>query len=254
VLISIPRDLWVEGIEEVPQNMKINEALRIGYYARGLENGAELAAQAVTEVTGVPVDGWIALDFQGFEAMVDAIGGVTLENPRAFSYTWDETRYFAGAWEGSYETGVLTLSGREALDYTRVRYASELSESSDFARSVRQQRVLQAIRAKVNGWRVLPDGLAVSEALEGHLTTDLGVMDLLMLAGRLDVDRRIELSEGVILQASANSIGQYILVVVGQATSADYAPLHAYIQEQLNAPLPAPWPSGSSEVQPPPSP
>lgn len=250
-LIAIPRDLWVEGVAEVPQNMKVNEALRIGYYAGGIENGAELASKAAAQVTGLDIHGWIALDFQGFEAMVDAIGGVTLENPTAFSYTWDETRYFAGAWEGSFEAGTLQLSGQEALDYARVRYASEVAESSDFARSVRQQTVLRAIRAKVNGWRTLPDGLAVSGALEDHLKTNLGVLDLVMLAGKLDVDRRVELTEGAILQASTNSIGQYILVVIGQATSADYAPLHSYIQEQLNAPLPTPEPSGSLEGEPP---
>ena len=65
-MIPIPRDLWVEGVPEVPQNMKINEAFRIGYYADGLTNGAELAAMAVTHVTGLEIDGWISLDFQGF--------------------------------------------------------------------------------------------------------------------------------------------------------------------------------------------
>ena len=57
-MIPIPRDLWVEGVPEVPQNMKINEAFRIGYYADGLENGADLAAEAVARVTGLQIDGW----------------------------------------------------------------------------------------------------------------------------------------------------------------------------------------------------
>jgi len=244
-LIGIPRDIWVEGIPEVPQNMKINEALRIGYYADGIENGAELAAKAVTQVTGLPIDGWVTLDFQGFEAMVDAIGGVTIENPTAFSYTWHEGNYLAGIWEDQFAAGTQQMTGQKALDYARIRYASIPAESSDFARSVRQQRVLQAIRAKVSGWRTLPDGLAISDAMQGHLRTNLSVFDLGMLAGRLDVDRRIELTEDVILRASTNSIGQYIFVVIGQATSSDYSPLHAYIEEQLSAPLPTPEPSVS---------
>jgi hypothetical protein len=67
-----------------------------------------------------------------------------------------------------------------------------------------------------------------------------------MLAGKLDVDRRIELTEDVILQASVNSIGQYVLVVIGRSTPSDYTPLHEYIEEQLSTPLPSPEPSAST--------
>ena len=65
-----------------------------------------------------------------------------------------------------------------------------------------------------------------------------------MLVGKLDVDQRVELSEDVIIRASTNSIGQYVLVVIGQAHSADYSPLHDYIAEALaNPPVPPPDPS-----------
>jgi len=243
-LIAIPRDLWVEGIPEVPQNMKINEAFAIGYFADDIENGADLAAEAVGQVTGLAVDGWITLDFPGFEAIVDAVGGITVDNPTAFSYTWGEAEYATGAWEGSFEAGTIQLSGPEALSYARNRYTSEVAESSDFARSVRQQRVLQAIRGEMSGWQALPKGLAIASALEGHLNTNLGVWDLAMLVGKLDVDQRVELSEDVIIRASTNSIGQYVLVVIGQAHSADYSPLHDYIAEELaNPPVPPPDPS-----------
>ncbi|MDQ3689154.1 MAG: LCP family protein [Chloroflexota bacterium] len=246
-MIAIPRDLWVEGIEEVPQNMKINEALRHGYYEDGIEYGAELASKAVTHVTGLEIHGWMTLDFQGFEAMVNAVGGITLENPRAFSYTWTEPNWLAGSFADSFEAGTLELDGRLALDYARNRYASIPEESSDFARLARQQRVLQAIRAKVSGWPTLSNGLAVADALEGHLHTNLPVIDLGMLVGKLDVDRRVELREDQILQASTNTNGQYVLLVVGQSTSSDYEPLHSYLTAELAAPIaseqsPAPTP------------
>jgi LCP family protein required for cell wall assembly len=245
-LIAIPRDLWVEGVPEVPQNMKINEAFAIGYYADGMENGAELAAEAVSLVTGLPVDGWITLDFQGFEAIVDAVGGITVDNPTEFSYTWAEDTYAAGTFEESFAAGTLQLDGGQALSYARSRYTSVIEESSDFARSVRQQRVLQAIRGEMTGWQALPKGLGIATALEGRMHTNLSVWDLAMLAGKLDVDQRVELSEDVIIQATTNSIGQYVLVVIGRASSTDYSPLHAYIAEQLrNPPLPSPAPSES---------
>lgn len=245
-MIPIPRDLWVEGVPEVPQNMKINEAFRIGTYEAGLEYGAELAAKAVSRVTGLEIHGWISLDFQGFEAMVDALDGITLENPTAFDYTWDENSYFAGDFPNRFEAGTLRLNGQQALDYARSRYTSVVAESSDFARLIRQQRVLQAIRSEVVGWEALPRGLAVSESLTGHLRTNLPVLDLALLAGKLDVDRRVELLEDEILAASTNTLGQYILVVIGQATTADYSPLHEYIDAALSEPIPTPGPSPSS--------
>ena len=167
--------------------------------------------------------------------MVDAIGGITLENPTAFAYTWDEPDYLAGDFPYSFEAGSLTLTGQEALDYARNRYTNVAAESSDFARSVRQQRVLAAIKAKVSGWQTLSKGLAVADALDGHLHTNLAVVDLAMLAGELTPDRRVELSEGTILEATTNTIGQYVLVVIGRRSATDYQPLHEYIADALAA-------------------
>ena len=236
-MIPIPRDLWIEGHPAVPQNMKVNEAFRIGYYADGHAGGANLAAEAITQVTGLAIDGWISLDFQGFEAMVDAIGGITVENPTAFAYTWGEEDYAAGNFGFSFDAGTIELTGQQALDYARNRYTSVFEESSDFARSVRQQRVLSAIRAEVTGWQTLQKGMALADSLGGHLHTNLPVFDLAMLAGKLTPDRRIELSEGAILEATTNTIGQYVLVVMGRTSTTDYEPLQAYLAEQLAQPI-----------------
>ena len=245
-MIPIPRDLWIEGLPEIPQNLKINEAFRIGFYEAGIENGAELAASAISHATGLEIDGWITLDFEGFEAMVDAIGGITIENPTAFDYTWAEEDYLAGRFESSFARGTLELTGQQALDYARNRYTSVIEESSDFARSVRQQRVLSAIRAQVTGWQTLPKGLALADSLSGHLHTNLPVFDLAMLGGKLTPDRRLELSEGVALEATTNTIGQYVLVVIGRTGPSDYRPLHQYLATQLAAPFATPAPVASS--------
>jgi LCP family protein required for cell wall assembly len=234
-IIPIPRDLWIEGLPEVPQNMKINEAFRIGWYADGLENAADLAVEAVTYATGLQIDGWITLDFQGFQAMVDGIGGITIENPTAFAYTWDEPEYLAGDFQYSFAAGTLQLDGQQALDYARNRYTDVPAESSDFARSVRQQRVLAAIKAKVAGWQTVSKGLALADALKGHLHTNLPVLDLGMLAGHMTPDRRIELGEDQILEATTNTIGQYVLVVIGRTSPTDYKPLHEFVADALEA-------------------
>ncbi|HET7082867.1 MAG TPA: LCP family protein, partial [Candidatus Limnocylindria bacterium] len=254
-MIPIPRDLWIEGLPEIPDNAKINEAFANGYVRSGVYEAGRAATSVLSQITGLPIEHWMALDFTGFKAMVDSVGGVTVDNPVAFSYTWGEGKYFAGNWDGgSFNAGPIFLDGTLALDYSRTRYTSVPAESSDFARSVRQQRVLVALRGKLGGGGLgsLGPGLAIMDALKGTteplMATDLSAIDLYLLSGHLGADRRIELSEGVILEATSNSIGQYILVVIGRASGSDYTPLQNYIQAELARPLPTPIPSSSPSL------
>jgi LCP family protein required for cell wall assembly len=248
-MIPIPRDLWVEGNPAVPDNGKINEAFAIGYQSGGIEEAARFTTSVLSDVTGLELEHWLAIDFAGFRAMVDAVGGVTVVNPTAFSYTWDEGTFHAGVFNGgTFEQGELHLDGQHALDYSRSRYTSVPAESSDFARSVRQQRVLSSLRSKLGegGMASIGPGLRMMDALAGRMLTDLSAIDLFLLSGHLNPDRRIELSEGVILQATSNTIGQYILVVIGRSDSADYTPLQEFIRTELARPIPTtPVPAAS---------
>lgn len=244
-LVAIPRDLWIEGFAELPDNAKINQAFAIGYVHGGVPRAAEITTSLLARVTGLELRHWLALDFAGFEAMVDAVQGVTVENPVAFEYTWREDRFHAGVFpDGSFAAGTLQLTGHQALDYARTRYTSVPGESSDFARSIRQQRVLAALRTRIgSGLGSLGPGLALMDALDDRLRTNLSAIDLLLLAGHLTPDRRVELSEGVILEGTRNSIGEYILAVIGRSSGSDYAPLVAFIADALAAPIPSPEPS-----------
>jgi LCP family protein required for cell wall assembly len=248
IMVPIPRDLWVEGNPAIPDNGKINEAFAIGYQAGGIEEAARFTTSVLADLTGLELEHWLAIDFAGFRAMVDAVGGVTIVNPTAFSYTRDEGTFHAGIFNGgTFEQGELHLDGRAALDYSRSRYTSVQAESSDFARSVRQQRVLSSLRAKLGegGVASIGPGLRMMDALAGRMKTDLSAIDLFLLSGHLNPDRRIELTEGVIVQATSNTIGQYILVVIGRASSTDYTPLHAFLRTELARPIPTPLPSVS---------
>lgn len=237
-LVAIPRDLWVEGVAALPGNGKINEAFAAGHSQGGIDQAGETATAVLSGVTGLEIDHWLALDFEGFRHLIDAVGGVTVQNPTAFEYTWDEGRFNRQEWEGGFAAGEIHLSGEEALTYVRARYTSVQSESSDFARSVRQQRVLGALRGTLGdgGPGSLGPGLRLMDALDDWLRTDLSAIDLALLSGHINADRRVELPEGQVLMATTNSIGQYILIVVGGGGAWDYAPLHGYIREQLDAP------------------
>jgi LCP family protein required for cell wall assembly len=242
-MVPIPRDFWVEGAPEMPNNGKINEAFALGWAKGGIEEASAAMARVLTRVTGLQIEHWMAIDFAGFREMVDAVGGVTIVNPRAFGYTWNETDFHAGRWNGGeFKEGTLHLNGTQALDYARSRYTSVPAESSDFARSVRQQRILGALKGKLGagGLGSLGPGLSLMDAMAGRLKTDLSAVDLFLLSSHLNPDRRIELQEDVILQAARNSAGQYILVVIGRSSATDYRPLHTWLAERLAEPIATP--------------
>ena len=247
-IIPIPRDLWIEGAAALPDNGRVNSAFAVGHRDGGVEGAGRLTTEVLAHVTGLEIHHWMAMDFAGFRAMVDAVGGVTVDNRRAFRYTWSERKFTRGRFDaGHFPKGEIDLDGTEALSYARTRYTNKTQESSDFARSIRQQLVLAALREKVGdgGLGSIGPGLAMMDALEGRMWTDLSAVDLYLLSGHLQPDARIELEEGVILEATTNTLGQYILVVIGRAHSADYQPLRDFIASELSKPIPTASPSAS---------
>ncbi|HSM39027.1 MAG TPA: LCP family protein, partial [Candidatus Limnocylindrales bacterium] len=65
-IIPIPRDFWVEGSPEIPDNGKINEAFAIGYIRGGIEEAGRLSTEILSRVTGLQIHHWMAIDFAGF--------------------------------------------------------------------------------------------------------------------------------------------------------------------------------------------
>ena len=125
--------------------------------------------------------------------------------------------------------------------YTRARYTSVAEESTDFARSERQARVIGALRSKLGegGALSLVPGLRLMDALEGRMYTNLSAIDLFLLSGHLSADRRIELTEGQVLTAMTNTIGQYILVPSDWTGPGAYGGLRAHIENELSRPIEA---------------
>ncbi len=244
--IPIPRDLWIEGVAAFAQNGKVNEVFADGHAAEAadetarLTHAGELLSTVISNVTGLDIHHWLTIDFDGFRDMVDAVGGVTIDNPVEFMYTGVEANHLAGYWdEGPYAAGQIHLNGEEALWYARARYTSVVSESNDFARSVRQARILAALRSKLGdgGIGSIGPGLGLMDAMEGRVRTDLSALDLFLLSSHLASDRRIELSEGPVLTATTNTLGQYILIPVGWSGPGDYDGLRAYLSGELSSPI-----------------
>jgi LCP family protein required for cell wall assembly len=153
-VMSIPRDSWLEipGYGEA----KINAALAYG--------GVPLAVQAVEGLIGARIDHVALVDFAGFQAVTDALGGVTLDNPIAF-----DSYHLKGR---SFPAGTQHLDGTEALAFARERYAFA---DGDFHRVRNQQLVIGALLSGLMHKSVLADPVkmgAVIEAVVPHLAID----------------------------------------------------------------------------------
>ena len=87
-LLSIPRDLWVtiaKGKYNGAYQGKVNEAFAVGGNRGDRDEGMRLAAAAVSDVIGLPIDRTVAIDFRAFRTVVDRIGGIDLTVDRSFS-------------------------------------------------------------------------------------------------------------------------------------------------------------------------
>jgi len=175
-LLSIPRDLYVE----IPGHgtSRINTAHFWG--ENDLEGGGpRLAEQTVTQNFGVPIHGYVRIDFDGFRAVVDAAGGIDIvvEEPIVDD---DYPTADYGTMRIEIPAGPQHMDGETALRYARSRHGS-----SDFGRVARQQQVIIALARRLlepKAWPRLP---AVYSAVKNNVDTDLTGRDLLLLAPTL---------------------------------------------------------------------
>lgn len=158
-MLRIPRDSRVElpgyGLT------KINHALAVG--------GIPYQELVVEEFLGIPIDQYALIDFGGVEALVDATGGVTITITDTFTVG-----------EHSFSPGERTLTGPEALAYSRYRYGPD----GDFGRIRRQQDVLRALLSQAGETEPQVLLQKVLPLLQDHVRTDLTIADLVSLADR----------------------------------------------------------------------
>ena len=161
VMVSIPRDTWVEipGWENVSTTSgKINSVYSLGNTQDYPGGGLSLVKEVVSSKLGIPIHYAMRIDFEGFKNTIDTLGGVEVNVDRTF----DDFGYpIAGqenviCAEGSsscryqqvhFEKGLQVMDGEKALQYVRSRTGTN-GEGSDFARSVRQQKILVGVRTK----------------------------------------------------------------------------------------------------------
>ncbi len=146
-VMSIPRDSWVNipacdmgnGSMSSPTTFKINEAFALGNLdGNHTDRGVACTVKTLEQDTGIHIDHFVAINFDGFEAMVNAIGGVEecnttpIDDPKSDLYL---------------SAGHHLLHGFVALAYVRARYT--LGNGSDLERIGRQQAFMSSLIERV---------------------------------------------------------------------------------------------------------
>lgn len=202
-LVSIPRDLW---LPQIPGSLKkINQA-----YADG---GLPEAESDISYVTGQKIDYGIRLDFQGFVDAINQIGGVDVTVVRTLDdynypisgkeddtcgHTPQDLQTFNASESASltpdvdtfnffpcrfkhlhFDPGLQHMDGETALEFARSRHGVGI-EGSDFARSARQQLIIEAVRSKLISSAFLNPGklLGLYNIMKNSIDTDINSADL----------------------------------------------------------------------------
>lgn len=145
---------------------------------------------AIGALLGIPIHYYARMDFVGFIAMVDAVGGIDVDVERAFDAPDYDGYGFPGRPRGwSVTEGRHHFDGPDALAYARARKANG---ESDFTRAARQQAIIVALRDRAtSGGSLLFDLPDLIDAVGDAARTDIPIAALPDLAVTIDeVDRR----------------------------------------------------------------
>ncbi|MGZ4476810.1 MAG: LCP family protein [Nocardioides sp.] len=144
--VSIPRDLLVKPTDCTADHHYIRYGVDTGqvmWNAAYTAGGPDCTAEQLEKNFGVYVDGYITINFGGFQGMVDAIGGVNMCIPFELSDpTYEKYTFEPG--------DSVHLTGTTALKYVRLRHVyGHGMDGSDTGRMKRQQAFVSAMASKV---------------------------------------------------------------------------------------------------------
>lgn len=183
ILLSIPRDMWVE----IPGygHEKINAAYEDGQqgnfsqagYASG---GMGLLEEVIQQDFGISSDYYALIDYTAFRDAVNAVGGVTVTITSP-----DPNGLYDPNTNLKLPNGPVTLDGQEALNLARARgdgYGSYGFPQGDFNRTQHQQQLLIALEQKATSAGVLSNPLRIvqlSNSIGNNIKTDMSLGEIL---------------------------------------------------------------------------
>jgi LCP family protein required for cell wall assembly len=171
-LTSIMRDTYVQ----IPgyKDNRINAAYGLG--------GVELLKETITQNFNLHIDGYVSVNFESFEKLIDELGGVEVSLTETEADYLNHTNYISDKTQRNVSSGKQKLNGNQARGYCRIRkVATENNGADDFGRTFRQRAVLTAIFDTYKSTS-LPKLLSILWDILPYITTDINQSDIINYA------------------------------------------------------------------------
>ncbi|WP_314060436.1 LCP family protein [uncultured Vagococcus sp.] len=160
-LVSIARDTYTEIVGNGTMD-KINHAYAFG--------GVDMAMDTVENLLDIPLDHYVTINMKGLKELVDAVGGINVENTLEFSQDGTD-----------FPLGTIKLNGEEALSYSRMRYEDP---KGDYGRQDRQRKIITAIVKKSLSLSTITGYKSILDTIGSNMKTDLSWEDMVDLQSK----------------------------------------------------------------------
>lgn len=179
-MVSVPRDYLVNLGTEFGWR-KVNAAFAESYEkTKDFNQAGKTAREAVEQISGLTIPYFAVIDFKGFEQAIDLVDGIDVDIERTFTdYTYPDNK-FGYLPAVTFKQGMEHMNGKRALIFARSRHAAG-PEGTDFARSQRQQKMLQAFKSRVVELNLITESGKINSllgVLGDHFHTNIGLAEM----------------------------------------------------------------------------
>lgn len=276
-LASIPRDLWMPDLTGADK--KINNAYADGEKKRK-GGGIALAKAAVAKIVGQKIDYAVRIDFSGFVKAVDIVGGLdinvdnTLDDYRyplsgkeddSCGFSPEEIDLFIASFPAELEVqekfscrykylhfdkGLNHMSGQTALEFVRSRHAKG-NEGTDFARSKRQEKVINAFKEKIlsaktlvnpakvlNLYNVLKDSIdtdIVQDEFDDFIRLSKDMSEAKIKSAIIDIGDESQNRQGLLINPVISKAYNYEWVLIPRIGNGNFSEIQKYINCEITS-------------------
>ncbi|WP_197460099.1 glycopolymer--peptidoglycan transferase LytR, partial [Streptococcus sp. DD04] len=181
VMMSLERDI----LTQIDEKGQTTEAKLNAAYAYG---GAELAISTIQDLMNIHIDRYVMINMQGLVQLVDAVGGIEVNNTFDFPISIEENE---PEYTATVEPGKHLINGDQALVYARMRYQDP---EGDYGRQKRQREVIRKVVEKVLSLNSVSHYQAILRAVSNNMQTNIALDSgsIPQLLGYQDAFRHIQ--------------------------------------------------------------
>ncbi|GFH42105.1 transporter [Lactococcus hodotermopsidis] len=163
-MVSLERDMLTDVVDpdgDFLATDKLNAAYSLG--------GTATAVATIQQQLGLDIDKYALINMNGLKDLVDAVGGIDVNNTLDFPISIEETE---PDYTATIESGVQHIDGDQALVYARMRHQDP---EGDIGRQARQREVITQVVSKVLSLNSVANYEKILQAVSGNMKTDFAV-------------------------------------------------------------------------------